>query len=143
MPAPERFADLADYDVFQSEPSAGVIECLSKVGGTLLVLGAGGKMGRGAGASIQLVAKEGDYATLRMPSTEMRRVMIDCRATVGEVGNSQHELVKIKLLKTAEDDRHELADRMAEKAGAHSGRCCPVLSWVRWLARSYWRYPCR
>ena len=45
MPAPEHFADLADYDAFQSEPSAGVIECLSKVGGTLLVLGAGGKMG--------------------------------------------------------------------------------------------------
>jgi large subunit ribosomal protein L2 len=45
--------------------------------------------------AIQLVAKEGDYATLRMPSTEMRRVSIDCRATVGEVGNSEHELIKI------------------------------------------------
>jgi large subunit ribosomal protein L2 len=57
--------------------------------------GQGGKIGRSAGIAVQLVAKEGDYATLRMPSTEMRRVMIDCRATVGEVGNSQHELVKI------------------------------------------------
>ncbi len=45
--------------------------------------------------AVQLVAKEGEYATLRMPSTEMRRVPIDCRATVGEVGNSEHELVKI------------------------------------------------
>ncbi len=57
--------------------------------------GAGGKMGRGAGASIQLVAKDGGWATLRLPSTEMRRVPIDCRATVGEVGNSEAELVSI------------------------------------------------
>ncbi|MEM9517019.1 MAG: 50S ribosomal protein L2, partial [Actinomycetota bacterium] len=57
--------------------------------------GGGGKIGRSAGIAVQLVAKDGDYATLRMPSTEMRRVMIDCRATVGEVGNSEHELVKI------------------------------------------------
>ena len=57
--------------------------------------GQGGKIGRSAGIAVQLVAKEGDFATLRMPSTEMRRVPIDCRATVGEVGNSEHELVKI------------------------------------------------
>ncbi len=57
--------------------------------------GAGGKMARSAGSSVQLVAKEGDFATLRLPSTEMRRVPIDCRATVGEVGNSEHELIKI------------------------------------------------
>jgi len=57
--------------------------------------GGGGKMGRSAGTSIQLVAKEGDYATLRLPSTEMRRVPIDCRATVGEVGNAEFELIKI------------------------------------------------
>jgi large subunit ribosomal protein L2 len=57
--------------------------------------GGGGKMGRSAGTSIQLVAKEGDYATLRLPSTEMRRVPIDCRASVGEVGNAEAELVKI------------------------------------------------
>ena len=55
--------------------------------------GGGGKMARGAGSSIQLVAKEGDFATLRLPSTEMRRVPIDCRATVGEVGNAEAELV--------------------------------------------------
>ena len=60
-----------------------------------LQAGAGGKMARSAGASVQLVAKEGDFATLRLPSTEMRRVPIDCRATVGEVGNSEHDLIKI------------------------------------------------
>jgi large subunit ribosomal protein L2 len=57
--------------------------------------GQGGKMARSAGMSVQLVAKEGDYATLRLPSTEMRRVPIDCRATVGEVGNAEHELISI------------------------------------------------
>jgi large subunit ribosomal protein L2 len=57
--------------------------------------GQGGKMARGAGMSIQLVAKEGDFATLRLPSTEMRRVPIDCRGTVGEVGNAEADLVKI------------------------------------------------
>ncbi len=57
--------------------------------------GGGGKIARGAGMSVQLVAKEGEYATLRLPSTEMRRVPIECRATVGEVGNSEHELIKI------------------------------------------------
>jgi len=57
--------------------------------------GGGGKMARSAGMSVQLVAKEGDYATLRLPSTEMRRVAIDCRATVGEVGNAEHELISM------------------------------------------------
>ena len=57
--------------------------------------GGGGKMGRSAGSVIQLVAKEGEYATVRLPSSEMRRVPFDCRATVGEVGNSEHELIKI------------------------------------------------
>jgi large subunit ribosomal protein L2 len=57
--------------------------------------GAGGKIARGAGMSIQLVAKEGDFATLRLPSTEMRRVPIDCRATVGQVGNVEAELVSL------------------------------------------------
>ncbi len=56
--------------------------------------GAGGKLARGAGTSVQLVAKEGDFATLRLPSTEMRRVPIDCRGTVGAVGNPEAELVK-------------------------------------------------
>src|SRR2546421_3276681 len=57
--------------------------------------GAGGKIARGAGMSVQLVAKEGDFATLRLPSTEMRRVPIDCRATVGQVGNVEAELISL------------------------------------------------
>jgi large subunit ribosomal protein L2 len=57
--------------------------------------GGGGKIARGAGMSVQLVAKEGDHATLRLPSTEMRRVPIDCRATLGEVGNAEAELVSV------------------------------------------------
>ncbi len=57
--------------------------------------GGGGKMARSAGMSMQLVAKDGGFATLRLPSTEMRRVPIDCRATLGSVGNSEHELIKI------------------------------------------------
>jgi large subunit ribosomal protein L2 len=57
--------------------------------------GGGAKMARSAGTSVQLVAKDGGFATLRLPSTEMRRVPIDCRGTVGEVGNAEHELVKV------------------------------------------------
>src|SRR5579875_51882 len=57
--------------------------------------GGGGKLARGAGMSVQVVAKEGAFATLRLPSTEMRRVSIDCRATIGVVGNAEAELVSI------------------------------------------------
>ncbi|HEV3328303.1 MAG TPA: 50S ribosomal protein L2, partial [Acidimicrobiales bacterium] len=57
--------------------------------------GGGGKMARSAGMSVQLVAKDGGFATLRLPSTEMRRVPIDCRATLGVVGNAEHELIKL------------------------------------------------
>ncbi|MGH9032356.1 MAG: 50S ribosomal protein L2 [Acidimicrobiia bacterium] len=57
--------------------------------------GAGGKLARGAGAAVQLVAKEGTFATLRLPSTEMRRVPIDCRATIGQVGNVEAALVSL------------------------------------------------
>src|SRR5580700_3960441 len=57
--------------------------------------GGGGKIARGAGMSVQVVAKEGVFATLRLPSTEMRRVPIDCRATLGVVGNSEAELISI------------------------------------------------
>ncbi len=57
--------------------------------------GQGGKMARSAGASIQLVAKDEGYAVLRMPSSEMRRVALTCRATVGQVGNVDHENVTV------------------------------------------------
>jgi large subunit ribosomal protein L2 len=57
--------------------------------------GAGARMARSAGASIQVMAKEGRYATLRLPSGEMRMVLATCKATVGEVGNAEHELVQL------------------------------------------------
>lgn len=55
----------------------------------------GGQMGRSAGSAIQLMAKEGKYATLRLPSGEMRKVLTSCRATIGTVGNIDHELVSL------------------------------------------------
>ena len=60
-----------------------------------LVPGQGGRIARSAGVSVQLMAKEKGYATLRMPSGEMRLVNIKCKATVGQVGNSEHELVQV------------------------------------------------
>lgn len=57
--------------------------------------GQGGKMARSAGASTQLVAKEGDTVTLRLPSSEMRMVRAECRATVGNLSNSEHQNMKI------------------------------------------------
>ena len=54
--------------------------------------GKGGQIARSAGAGVQLVAREGSYATLRLRSGEMRRVLAECRATIGEVGNSEHSL---------------------------------------------------
>jgi large subunit ribosomal protein L2 len=57
--------------------------------------GAGARMARSAGTSVQLVAKEGRYATLRLPSGEMRLVEATCKATVGVVGNAEHELVSL------------------------------------------------
>ena len=53
--------------------------------------GKGGQLVRSAGGSAQIMAKEGKYATLRLPSTEMRRVLATCMATVGQLGNEQHE----------------------------------------------------
>lgn len=57
--------------------------------------GKGGQLARSAGSYAQLMAKEGNYAQLRLPSGEFRLVRIECRATIGEVGNNDHELIKI------------------------------------------------
>jgi large subunit ribosomal protein L2 len=57
--------------------------------------GRGAQLGRSAGVGIQLMAKEGDYATLRLPSGEMRMVRANCRATVGVVGNADHQNVTV------------------------------------------------
>lgn len=60
-----------------------------------LKIGKGAQMVRSAGTSAQLMAKDGDYALLRMPSGELRKVHINCRATIGEVGNLEHENITI------------------------------------------------
>jgi large subunit ribosomal protein L2 len=57
--------------------------------------GAGARMARSAGTGAQLVAKEGNYALLRLPSGELRNVRKECRATIGTVGNQQHENIRI------------------------------------------------
>ena len=53
--------------------------------------GKGAQMARSAGAQVQLIAKEGDYALLKLPSGETRRVLVECMATIGQVGNTDHE----------------------------------------------------
>lgn len=60
-----------------------------------LKAGKGGQLARSAGNSAQLMAKEGNYAQLRLPSGEFRLIRIECRATLGQVGNSDHELIKV------------------------------------------------
>ncbi|MDE6210772.1 MAG: 50S ribosomal protein L2 [Clostridia bacterium] len=57
--------------------------------------GKGGQIARSAGNSAQLMAKEGKYATLRLPSGEMRYIPIKCRATIGQVGNLEHEIISL------------------------------------------------
>ena len=57
--------------------------------------GKGGQIARSAGMSAQLMAKEGKFATLKMPSGEMRYVLITCKATIGQVGNLEHEIIRV------------------------------------------------
>lgn len=70
-------------------PLGTIVHCVE------LKVGKGAQMGRSAGAAIQYVAREGDYAQLRLRSGEVRRVHLDCRATIGEVGNAEHSLRKL------------------------------------------------
>lgn len=60
-----------------------------------LTPGKGGQIVRSAGAKAQLVAKEGDYAQLRLPSGEVRKVRVECMASIGSVGNEQHQNIKV------------------------------------------------
>ncbi len=84
-----------------AEPSLGNALPLARIPtGTVvhnveLTPGRGGQMARAAGAAVQLMAKEGRYATLRLPSGEMRMVLTDCRATVGTIGNVEHQNIDI------------------------------------------------
>ncbi|MCL4148944.1 UNVERIFIED_CONTAM: hypothetical protein GTU68_025990, partial [Idotea baltica] len=73
----------------RSIPVGTIVHCIE------LKPGKGAQVGRSAGAAIQLVAREGVHATLRLRSGEMRKVLSDCRATIGEVGNSEHNLRKL------------------------------------------------
>jgi len=57
--------------------------------------GRGGQLVRAAGGGAQIMAKEGDFAHLRLPSGEVRLVLLDCKATIGQVGNAEHEAIKI------------------------------------------------
>ena len=57
--------------------------------------GKGGQIARAAGMSAQLMAKEGKFATLKMPSGEMRYVLVTCKATIGQVGNLEHEIIRV------------------------------------------------
>lgn len=70
-------------------PVGSVIHCIE------LKPGKGAQIARSAGTAVQLVAREGEYATLRLRSGEMRKVLVDCRATLGEVGNSEHSLRRL------------------------------------------------
>lgn len=67
----------------------------SQVYAVELTAGKGAQLMRAAGAKAQLMAKEGDYATLRMPSGEVRKVRLECEATIGVVGNLQHQNIKV------------------------------------------------
>ena len=60
-----------------------------------LTPGKGGQMARSAGSAVQLLAKEGKYAILRLPSGEIRKVLLKCKATIGQVGNLDHEMVTL------------------------------------------------
>jgi large subunit ribosomal protein L2 len=73
----------------RSIPMGSTIHCIE------LRPGKGAQIARSAGASVQLVARESGYATLRLRSGEMRRVPVECRATIGEVGNGEHSLKKL------------------------------------------------
>ena len=65
-------------------PVGSTIHCIE------MMPGKGAQLARSAGASVQLLAREGSYAQLRLRSGEIRRVHVDCRATLGEVGNAEH-----------------------------------------------------
>jgi large subunit ribosomal protein L2 len=60
-----------------------------------LHVGHGGQLARGAGGYAQLMAKEGKYAQVKLPSGEVRMILLDCRATIGEIGNLDHENISV------------------------------------------------
>src|SRR3989338_5458474 len=73
----------------RSIPVGSTVHCVE------LKPGAGAQLGRAAGASLQLIARDGDYGQLRLRSGEVRKVHVECRGVIGEVGNAEHSLRKI------------------------------------------------
>ena len=84
----------ADIKVGNSLPLAN-IPLGTTIHNVEMKIGKGGQLARSAGTGIQLMAKEGDYALLRMPSGELRQVHINCRATIGQIGNLDHENITL------------------------------------------------
>ena len=80
---------LGNCMILRNMPMGSVVHCIE------MKIGKGAQMARSAGTSAQLVAREGDYATLRLRSGEMRKIHADCRAVLGEVSNSEHSLRKL------------------------------------------------
>lgn len=126
-------------DIIKSGPSADI-----KPGNTLqlkaiptgtsihnieLHRGKGGQLVRGAGAVAQLMAKEGNYALVRMPSTEIRRIHIECVATIGQVGNVEHQHIKLgkagrkRYLGIRPTVRGSAMSPRAHPHGGGEGRC--------------------
>ena len=94
-----------------------------------LTPGKGGQIARSAGISAQIMAVEGKYATLRMPSGEMRYVLLKCRATIGQVGNVDHELVslgkagKARYLGLRPEVRGSVMNPVDHPHGGGEGKC--------------------
>ena len=89
MSGPEAPIKVGNTLPLRNIPVGSVIHCIE------MKPGKGAQLARSAGASVQLVAKEGVYAILRLRSGEMRKITLDCRATIGEVCNSEHSLRKL------------------------------------------------
>ncbi|MDR0425596.1 MAG: 50S ribosomal protein L2 [Clostridiales bacterium] len=87
-------SDTADIKAGNSLPLS-LIPVGTQVHNIELQPGKGGQMAKSAGAGAQLMAREGKYATLKLPSGEMRMVPVACRATIGQVGNLEHELISL------------------------------------------------
>jgi large subunit ribosomal protein L2 len=86
---PEATISVGNCMALRNIPVGSTVHCIE------LKIGKGAQIARSAGASAQLVAREGDYATVRLRSGEMRKVHADCRATLGAAGNSEHNLRKL------------------------------------------------
>ena len=96
-----RFQTVQTFDdITTTEPHKPLVEPLKRTGGRsnhgdITSWWRGGQIARSAGSGVQVVAKEGEYASVKMPSGETRKINVECYATVGQVGNLDHENVSI------------------------------------------------